>query len=169
MGLFVHFHATVLSKKKKKFLIPYYHQDNKSKVATTCEYLHCYTRNLHFCRKMTRFMKEILSWSTLKISLSRELSASQCLCVNDYEIVQIHCGQCSFSNLLSLIRQSCFYRLIISDLGHSPLGTTTADRHLTAENPEWFLNQWWDRVTRWVCFAYREQAKYIIKITVLAV
>lgn len=115
---------------------------------------------------MTCFIKEILSWSSLNISLSRELSASQRLCVNDYEIVQIHWGQCSFSNLLSLIRESGFYRLILSDLGHFPLGT---DCHPTAENLKWFLNQWWDRVTRWVCSTYREQVKYIFKIIVLAV
>lgn len=125
-------------------------------------------RNSHFCRKVTCFTREIFSWS-LKISLSRELSASQCLCVNDYEIVQIHWGQCSFSNLLSLIRENGFYRLIISDLGHFPLGTIKADHHLTTENLKWFLNQWWDRVTRWVYSIYREQANYAIKITVLAV
>lgn len=31
---------------------------------------------------MTCFIKEILSWSSWKYSLSRKLSASQCLCVN---------------------------------------------------------------------------------------
>lgn len=167
---YLYIFARLHTAKKEKNLIPYYLQDNKSEVVTTWEHLHYYARNLYFCGKVTSFIKEILSWSSLKRSLSSsKLSPSQHLRVNDYEIVQTHWGQCSFSNLLSLIRESGFYRLIISDLGHFPLETITADRHLTAENLKWFLNQWWDRVKRWVCSTYREQAKYIIKITALAV